>query len=166
MITAAFALLLAMQQPASSVVWETPTPEPNVQIAAPAPQHTVPAWGVADPFGYERARCSPLVRGDKPMATCQAEVRDQLALALGDRLPEALRPAGMADDCEMTQAQSNGSAYALQCGARSRSVAASSLPQEMDCRSRPEGGGFNSECRPVNAPASKGLSIKLWGDDD
>lgn len=165
MIAAALFLLLTMQQPAPTVVWEAPAPEAETPAASAPVQHSVPDWGVADPFGYERARCSPLVRGEKTVETCQAEVRTQLALALGDRLPDGLRPAGMADDCEMAQAQSGGSAYVLQCGARSRPATASSLPQEMECRSRPEGGGFTSECRPVNAPASKGLSLKLWGDD-
>lgn len=163
MIAAAFAVLL-LQQSAPGVVWETPPPAAPVEAAAPS--HTVPEWGVADPFGYERARCSPLVRGDKPLAACQAEVRGQLALALGDALPEALRPAGMAGDCQMMQAAGGGSAYAVQCGPQSRAVSASSLPQEQDCRSRPVEGGFSSECRPVNGKEDKGLSLRLWGDDD
>jgi len=164
MIAAALASIL-LQQTASSVVWETPEPAPTAAAVAPAVEHTVPAWGLADPFGYERARCSPLVRGAKPLETCQSEVREQLALALGADLPEALRPAGMAGDCEMIQGGGGGSPYALQCGPRSSNGVASPLPQEMDCRPRPVEGGFSSECRPVDATAKKGLSLKLWGGD-
>ncbi|MBA4806621.1 hypothetical protein [Brevundimonas sp.] len=164
MIAAALAFFL-LQQSAPAVVWETPAPETPAETAAASVQHAVPTWGLADPFAYERARCSPLVRGAKPLETCQAEVREQLALALGPDLPDALRPAGMAGDCQMMQAGGEGSPYAVQCGARSSDAAASSLPQEMDCRPRPVEGGFSSECRPVDATTSKGLSLKLWGGD-
>ncbi|MFA4939537.1 hypothetical protein [Brevundimonas sp.] len=109
MIAAAFALLL-FQQPAPTVVCETAAPEPVVETPATPAQHSVPAWGLADPFGFERARCSPLVRGAKLMETCQTEVREQLALAMGPDLPEALRPSGMAGDCQMIQANAGGSA--------------------------------------------------------
>lgn len=165
MIAAAFALLL-FQQPAPSVVWEAPAPDPVVETPAPTVQHSVPAWGLADPFGFERARCSPLVRGAKSMETCQTEVREQLALAMGSDLPEALRPSGMAGDCQMIQANAGGSAYAVQCGPQSRAASAPSALREMDCRPRPVEGGFSSECRPVDAKDSKGLSINLWGDKD
>lgn len=162
---AAFALLL-FQQPLPTVVWEGPAPAPMGETPAPMVQHSVPAWGLADPFGFERARCSPLVRGDKSIETCQAEVREQLALAMGPDLPEALRPSGMAGDCQMIQAGAGGSAYAVQCGPQSRTASAPSALREMDCRPRPVEGGFSSECRPVDSTASKGLSIKLWGDKD
>jgi hypothetical protein len=126
----------------------------------------VPDWGLADPFGYERARCSPLVRGAKSMETCQTEVREQLALAMGDGLPDALRPAGMAGDCQMMQSAAGGSSYALQCGPQSRNLSSGPALREMDCRPRPVEGGFSSECRPVESTGGKGLSLKLWGDDD
>lgn len=165
MIAAAFALLL-LQQTAPSVVWEPPAAETAAETPIAAPRHTVPEWGLADPFGYERARCSPQLRGAKTLEACQAEVRGQLALALGEDLPDALRPAGMAGDCQMAQAGSGGSAYAVQCGPQSRTPAASSTPQEMDCRPRPVEGGFSSECRPVDEAESKGVSLRLWGGKD
>mgnify|MGYP003652598415 FL=1 len=126
----------------------------------------MPEWGLADPFGYERARCSPQLRGARTLEDCQAKVRGQLALALGEDLPDALRPVGMAGDCQMTQATERGSPYGLQCGPQSRTPAASSTPQEMDCRPRPVEGGFSSECRPVDEAKNKGLSLRLWGGKD
>ena len=165
MIAAAFALIL-FQQPVPSVVWEASAPDPVVETPAPTVQHSVPAWGLADPFGFERARCSPLVRGAKSMETCQTEVREQLALAMGPDLPDALRPSGMAGDCQMIQANASGSAYAVQCGPQSRAASAPSALREMDCRPRPVEGGFSSECRPVDTTESKGVSITLWGDKD
>ena len=163
MIAAAFAILL-LQQTAPTVVWETPAAAPTAAPPEPAASHSVPAWGLADPFGFERARCSPLVRGDTPMQTCQAEVRAQLALAMGPDLPEALRPSGMAGDCQMMQASAGGSSYAVQCGPQSRTANAPSGLREMDCRPRPTQGGFTSECRPVDGADKKGLSLTLWGD--
>jgi hypothetical protein len=165
MIAAAFALLM-FQQTAPSIVWDPPAPAAVVETPATPVQHNVPEWGLADPFGFERARCSPLVRGAKSMETCQTEVREQLALAMGSDLPEALRPVGMAGDCQMIQAGAGGSAYAVQCGPQSRAASAPSALREMDCRPRPTQGGFSSECRPVDATADKGLSLKLWGDND
>lgn len=165
MIAAAFALLM-LQQTAPSVVWDAPAPAAVVETPAATVSHNVPAWGLADPFGFERARCSPLVRGAKSMEICQAEVREQLALAMGPDLPEALRPTGMAGDCQMIQASAGGSAYAVQCGPQSRAVSAASNLREMDCRPRPVEGGFSSECRPIDTTASKGLSLKLWGNKD
>ncbi|MBB5771365.1 hypothetical protein HNP47_001334 [Brevundimonas vesicularis] len=165
MIAAAFALLI-LQQTAPTVVWETPAAESVVETPAPLPQHNVPAWGLADPFGFERARCSPLVRGQKSMAECQTEVREKLAIAMGPDLPEALRPSGMAGDCQMIRASAAGSDYAVQCGPQSRTAAAASSLREMDCRPRPVEGGFSSECRPVDGADKKGLSLTLWGDKD
>lgn len=165
MIAAAFALLI-LQQTAPTVVWDAPAPEAVVETPAPPPEHNVPAWGLADPFGFERARCSPLVRGRKSMAECQTEVREQLAIAMGMDLPEALRPSGMAGDCQMIRASAAGSDYAVQCGPQSRTAAAPSSLREMDCRPRPVEGGFSSECRPVDGADKKGLSLTLWGDKD
>ena len=169
MIAAALATLFLMQQSLANptIVWEPPAPDVPAEAPAPAPRHTVPDWGVADPFGFERARCNPVIRGDKPLEVCQAEVRTQLALALGDRLPDALRPVGMADNCQMRRNEADGAAYAVLCAPRPRSSIVSPPPQEMDCRSRPanNGGGFTSECRPINAPEAKGASLKLWSSD-
>lgn len=165
MIAAAFASLI-LQQTAPTMVWDAPAPEAVVETPAPPPQHSVPAWGLADPFGFERARCSPLVRGQKSMAECQIEVREELVIAMGPDLPEALRPSGMAGECQMIRASAAGSDYAVQCGPQSRGAAAPSSLREMDCRPRPVEGGFSSECRPVDAADKKGLSLTLWGDKD
>ncbi len=100
------------------------------------------------------------------MAECQTEVREQLAIAMGPDLPEALRPSGMAGDCQMIRASAAGSDYAVQCGPQSRTAAAPSSLREMDCRPRPVVGGFSSECRPVDGADKKGLSLTLWGDKD
>ncbi|QCQ98260.1 hypothetical protein [Brevundimonas sp. SGAir0440] len=165
MNAAAFALLI-LQQTAPTVVGDAPAPEAVVETPAPPPAHNVPAWGLADPFGFERARCSPLVRGEASMAECQTEVREQLAIAMGPDLPEALRPSGMAGDCQMIRASAGGSDYAVQCGPQSRVAAAPSNLREMDCRPRPVQGGFSSECRPVDGADKKGPSLTLWGDKD
>ena len=59
----AFALLLLAQQAAPTVVWEAP---PAAEAPPPRPAHNVPEWGLADPFGYERARCSPCLLYTSP----------------------------------------------------------------------------------------------------
>lgn len=164
MIVAAVAVLLVQ----SAVVWETPPEAAAPAPVAEQPVVQVPEWARSDPFAYERARCSPLVRGDKPLETCQAETRAMLAAALGDDLPDALRPAGADGDCQMMRESSGGSAYALQCGPQRRDAPVASQLQEQDCRSRPDRrGGFTSECRPVVEPGEKkdGLRLRLWGDD-
>ncbi len=164
MIIAAVALLL-VQQVAPSITWqEAPAAAPTT----PAAIVDLPDWARADPFAYERARCSPLVRGDTPLETCQAETRFILAAALGDDLPAALRPTGAPDDCQMMREASGGSAYAVQCGARPRDAIAAPVLQEQDCRPRPDQrGGFSAECRPVTPSRDdeEGLKIKLWSDD-
>ena len=109
---------------------------------------------------------NPMVRGDTPLDVCQSQVRSALAAALGDDLPDALRPPGMAGDCQMIRASAGGSDYAVQCGPQSRTTAAPSSLREMDCRPRPVQGGFSSECRPVDGADKKGLSLTLWGDKD
>lgn len=167
MIAAAFALILMQQAaPASTVVWHDAPP-----IAAEAPETPsvqradVPEWGRTDPFAYERSQCSPMLRGATSLEACQADVRGRLYLALGETLPAALRPSGAVDDCQMRRDAAQGSPYAVQCGAPSREARAPAVPQEQDCRPRPERGGFSSECRRVDAKADKGLTLKLWGED-
>jgi hypothetical protein len=164
MIIATVALLL-VQQVAPSITWQDAAP---VEPAAPVAAIDLPDWARADPFAYERARCSPLVRGETPLETCQAETRFILARALGDTLPAALRPTGAPDDCQMMREASGGSAYAIQCGAPPRDAIAAPVLQEQDCRPRPDQrGGFSTACRPTN-PArddEEGLKLKLWGED-
>ncbi|WP_292070799.1 hypothetical protein [Brevundimonas sp. UBA7534] len=168
MLFAALAHLM-LQSPASvpDAFRESPAsaPVPAAETIASSEGATVPEWALTDPFGYERARCNPMARGETPLDVCQSRVRSALAASLGDDLPDALRPPGMAGDCQMVQAAAGGSDYGLQCGDRPRNATASAAPQEMDCRPRPEGGGFSSECRPVNGLQSKGLKLRLWGDD-
>ena len=161
MIIAAVALLL-VQQVAPAVTWQEAEPAPTVAPATPSID--LPDWARA----YERAQCSPLVCGETSLETCQAETRLTLAAALGDALPDALRPAGAPEDCQMMREASGGSAYAVQCGARPRDAIAAPVLQEQDCRPRPDQhGGFSTTCRPTN-PArddDEGLKIKLWGDE-
>lgn len=163
-----FALALLLQQTAPAIVWDQPAPavEP-APVAAVATASSLPEWARTDPFAYERARCSPMVRGDTPLETCQAETRAELALALGDALPDALKPASMPDDCRMTREAGGGSPYARQCGPQQRTGAPLATPVEQDCRTRPaRGGGFTSECRPTSRQEGEGLTIRLGGDND
>ena len=165
MIVATVAFML-IEQVAPSVTWQEAEPAPAATPATPSVD--LPDWARADPFAYERARCSPLVRGETPLETCQAETRFILAGALGDALPAALRPTGAPDDCQMMREASGGSAYAIQCGARPRDAIAAPVLQEQDCRPRPDQrGGFSTACRPTNPTRDdeEGLKLKLWGDD-
>ena len=151
MIAVAFAFLL-MQQLAA-LPSETPAADPS------------PAK--VDPFAFERACCSALVRGDTPLDVCQTRVRRLLADSLGDDLPATMRAAGSLDDCQRLRDAAGGSPYAVQCGARPPSMAASNVPVERDCRSRPERGGFTTECRPVGSTdEGGGLKLTLFGDKD
>jgi len=169
-----FALaLLTMQQTAPTVVWDQPAPvtaeaatDTPVLPTSTLPDSTLPDWALADPFAYERAHCSAMVRGDTPLEACQAEARAQLAAALGAAMPDALKPVGMPDDCRMAREAGGGSAYAQQCGPQQRAGAAPTPPSEQDCRPRPaRGGGFTSECRPTPGQEGEGLKLRLWGDD-
>ncbi|MDY6925216.1 MAG: hypothetical protein SWI22_14805 [Pseudomonadota bacterium] len=167
----ALAVALVLQQAAANqVVWQTPPPpEPVVAEAAAIP--TIPDWARADPYGYERSECSPLVRkGDESMEACQARVRATLAAHLGDALPVGLAGTSAADQCRQAAA---GDRYALQCGAPSRSGPATSRLVEQVCETRPraraEGGvNWTEECRPGDGsePPEEGLRIRLGGDDD
>lgn len=61
MLAAVFASVLMMQQAASGqVVWNAPPPAPTEAPTVAAP--SIPDWARADPFGYERSECSPLIR--------------------------------------------------------------------------------------------------------
>ena len=158
MIAVAFAFLL-MQQLAA-LPSETPA-------ADPSPAASLPEWAKVDPFAFERACCSALVRGDTPLDVCQTRVRRLLADSLGDDLPATMRAAGSLDDCQRLRDAAGGSPYAVQCGARPPSMAASNVPVERDCRSRPERGGFTTECRPVGSTdEGGGLKLTLFGDKD
>ncbi|HYC96763.1 hypothetical protein [Brevundimonas sp.] len=166
---AVLAAALLQQAATGQVVWQTPPPEPVAVQAAAVP--SIPDWARADPYGYERSECSPLVRkAEESLEACQARVRVALAANLGDALPPGLAPANAADQCRQEAA---GDRYALQCGAPSRSGPATAALVERTCetrpRARPEGGvAWTEECRPADGskPAEEGLSIRLGGDDD
>lgn len=158
-----FALILALQQTPGAVVWETPPAEP-VEAVEVTETPDLPAWALADPFGWERSQCSPLVRGEEPMAACQSRVRADLSLALGDRLPAGLRPADAPTPCQATPS-ADGS-FPVECREPERRVAAANKVQDQVCESRPrrEGGAvaFVTECRPAGATSERrGLSFRL-----
>lgn len=158
-----FALLLALQQTPGAVVWETPVAEP-VEAVEVTDAPDLPAWALADPFGWERSQCSPLVRGDEPMAACQSRVRADLSLALGDRLPGGLRPADAPTPCQATPS-ADGS-FPVECREPERRVASANTVQDQVCESRPrrEGGAvaFVTECRPASASSERqGLRFRL-----
>ncbi|MEJ6790126.1 hypothetical protein BrevBR_11290 [Brevundimonas sp. BR2-1] len=171
MLAIVFAVILQQAAPlpaaTGQVVWEEPAPPPVA--AAPVEIPAIPDSARADPYGYERAECSPLIRkASESMEACQARVRAALAANLGDALPPGLAPAGAPDECRLAAA---GDRYALQCGAPDRPARADVRPQEQTCesrpRARPEGGvAWTEECRPADgrAPTQEGLKIKLFGD--
>lgn len=166
MLALAFAFIL-QQAVTGQVVWEEPpAPAPPAPVVIPA----IPDSARADPYGYERAECSPLIRkSTESMEACQARVRLALAANLGAGLPAGLAPAGAPDDCRQEAA---GDRYALQCGAPDRPARPIISPQETTCssrpRPRPEGGvAWTEECRPADgrAPTQEGLRIRLGGKD-
>ncbi len=161
----AFALALVLHQ---AVVWETPAPTPAAATtpAVVVPQVDLPDWALADPFSWERSQCSPLIRDEVSLETCQTRVRAELSAALGDRLPAGLRPAGEPVPCLATPGD-NG-AYAVQCGVPERQAAATVTPTIQDCRPRPQRQGgsvaFVTDCRTDDANEG-GLSFRLFGKD-
>lgn len=160
----AFALALVLQQ---SVVWETPAPVAEAEPAQVAiPATTLPDWALADPFGWERSQCSPLVSRE-PVDVCQSRVRAELSAALGDRLPAGLRPAGEPVPCLATPGDDGK--YPIQCGTPERRAAATVTPIIPDCRPRAQRQGgsvaFVTDCR-ADDDSSRGLSINLLGGRD
>lgn len=165
MLAIVFAVML-QQAAAGQVVWEEPPPPPP---AAPVGIPAIPDSARADPYGYERAECSPLIRkASESMEACQARVRTALAANLGADLPPGLAPAGAPDACRLAAA---GDRYALQCGAPDRPARAALAPQEQTCETRPQarpqgGVAWTEECRPADgrAPTQDGLRVRLGGD--
>ena len=167
MLAAVFAVML-QQAATGQVVWETPPPRPAGTVAT-APPPPIPDSARADPYGYERAECSPLVRkADDSMEACQARVRVALAAHLGDALPAGLAPAGAPDECRREAA---GDRYALQCGAPARPDRPAAVLAERSCetrpRAQPQGGvAWTEECRPANGVREEeGLTLRLGGRD-
>jgi len=164
------AAVILQQAATGQVVWQTPAPPEPVVVETPAAVPTIPDWARADPYGYERSECSPLVRSaDESMEACQARVRGALAANLGDALPVGLAAANAGDQCRQEAA---GDRYALQCGAPSRSGPETARLVDRTCETRPraqrEGGViWTEECRPADGsePAEEGLRIRLGGND-
>lgn len=168
----ALALAAALLQTTGGVVWDSPAalPDPAPASAAAPLTSSLPDWALADPFGWERSQCSPLVRRDALLETCQARVRTELSSALGDRLPAGLRPSGEPVPCLATP-DDNG-AFPVQCGVPERAgVQVVSVPQARDCRSRPTrqgrsgGVAFTEDCREASTDRDGGLTLRLFGKD-
>lgn len=158
------AIALALQQ--AVPVWG---PEPTPPAPSPPSVRAVPdlpAWALDDPFAWERAQCSPLIRRDASLETCQARVRGQLLAALGDSLPAGLRPPGEPVPC-VSRPDDTG-AYPVQCGLPERAAAQTVTPRIPECRSRPtrQGGSvaFVTQCEPENGDEG-GLKFKLFDKD-
>jgi len=171
MLAAVFAVILQQAAPlpaaTGQVVWETSVPVEAAQPVPAAELPPIPDSARADPWGYERAECSPLIRSaQETLEACQARVRVTLAAHLGADLPAGLAPAGAVDECRQAAA---GDRYALQCGAPSRPQR---LLEERSCETRPraqaQGGvAWTEECRPASGVDRDegGLRIRLGGKD-
>ena len=150
--------------------WETPAPTEPAEVVAAAEIPAIPDSARVDPWGYERAECSPLIRkADEPMEACQARVRVILAAHLGAALPAGLAPAGATDECRQEAA---GDRYALQCGTPARADRPTAALAERTCETRPraqaEGGvAWTEECRPASGRREDedGLRVRLGGRD-
>ena len=168
MLAIFLAAVLQQQAATGQVVWEAPPPPP-VEAAAPADIPALPDYARADPYGYERAECSPLVRrSEETMDACQQRVRAALAANLGPALPSGLAPGGAADNCRQ---EADGDRYALQCGAPSRSVPPGPDLRERSCTTRrtgtEKGAVTYEEVCTVGGERvrDEGLRIRLGGGD-
>lgn len=169
MLALALAALLQQQAATGQVVWETPAPEPT-EATAPLEVPAIPDSALADPYGYERAECSPLIRkADETMEACQQRVRVALAANLGAALPAGLAPRDAADNCRQEAA---GDRYALQCGAPTRADRPAAVLEERVCETRPrvqpQGGvAWTEDCRPASGrrDEDEGLRLRLGGRD-
>lgn len=167
-MSAALLIVALLQDPngaaAGTIAWNEPAPVVEAPVAAAAPP-PLPAWALADPFAWERAQCSPLIRKEATMEACQARVRTDLAANLGEALPVALRPAAV-QECRRTE-----DGYAVDCGAPERPGRSEPVLREQDCgtrmvRQREGGAAFTSDCRPVaGEERDEGLRIRLGGND-
>lgn len=170
MLAVVLAVLLQQAAPAATdqVVWETPAPV-EAAIAPAVEIPTIPDSARADPYGYERAECSPLIRKvAESMEACQQRVRVALAANLGAALPAGLAPTGATDECRQEAA---GDRYALQCGAPRRADRPAAVMEERTCETRPRaqprgGVAWTEECRPASGVhTDEGLTVRLGGRD-
>ncbi|MBX9615456.1 MAG: hypothetical protein K2X25_07660 [Caulobacteraceae bacterium] len=163
------AMAMALQQAAGSpVVWEMPAPVVEPTPAREMANSDLPAWALADPFGWERSQCSPMIRRDPSLEACQARIRGDLHAALGDRLPAGLLPANTPVPCLATPGDDG--TYPIQCGVPERRGTVVASAQAPDCRPRPtrQGGSvvFITECRnETRSDDEGGLSFRLFGKD-
>ena len=163
------AAVILQQAATGQVVWQTPAPPEPVVVETPAAVPTIPDWARADPYGYERSECSPLMRrANEGLEACQARVRAALALDLGADLPAGLAATNAADRCRQAAA---GDRYALQCTPRDLTVPAGPDMRARECTTRPrasrEGGMTFEETCTVGGEEvrDEGLRIRLGGDD-
>jgi hypothetical protein len=173
MLAVAFAVMLQQAAPlpaaTGQVVWATPMPVEAAQPAA-VDLPPIPDSARADPWGYERAECSPLIRSSQEsLEACQARVRVTLAAHLGAALPAGLAPAGAPDECRQEAA---GDRYALQCGTPARAVRPAAVLEERSCETRPRvqprgGVAWAEECHPASGgrEPDQGLKVQLGGRD-
>lgn len=160
---------LLQQAAAGQVAWDPP-PALDAALTEAPPPPPIPDDARTDPYGYERAQCSPLIRSrEESLEACQSRVRGILAAHLGDDLPAGLAPGGAVEDCRQA---ADGDRYALQCGAPARSTRAAAVLDERICETRPRaqpGGGvvWEEQCRPASRREERdeGLTIR-WGDRD
>lgn len=157
MLAVVFALLVQQAAP-GAVIWETPAPVP-VARPAPAAGPSLPASALADPYGYERAQCSPLIRSpSESMEACQGRVRAAFAVQANAEEPRECRQ------------ETAGDRYALNCGSPSRPDRPATAMSERVCETRPQarpGGGvaWEETCRADGRPAEQGgLKFRLGGD--
>lgn len=174
MLAAVFVVMLQQTAPlpaaTGQVVWETPAPVEAAQPVAAVDLPPIPDSARADPYGYERAECSPLIRSrEETLEACQIRIRVILAAHLGAALPAGLTPAGAPDECRQEAA---GDRYALQCGAPPRADRPTAVLEERNCetrpRAQPQGGvAWSEECRPASGRREddEGLKIRLGGRD-
>lgn len=162
------AAVVLQQAAPGQVVWQEPVPPAPAIAPAPAGP-ALPDWARADPYGYERSECSPLIRkANETMEACQARVRTALALDLGADMPPGLAGGAAAEQCRQEAA---GDRYALQCAVPGRTVPAGPDLRVRDCTTRPrstaEGRMTFEETCTVNGQEvrDEGLRIRL-GDDD
>ena len=171
MIAVALTILLQQAAPHASapgqVQWTTPITPPVVAPATPRP--ALPEAARTDPYGYERAECSPYVRAaSETLEACQFRIRTELAAGLGQALPDGLRPSDEPERCR-PDPQTGG--FALDCNS-ARSVPAGADLTERRCETRPtrlpQGGVAYAENCSSTRPGeeeSQGLRIRLGGDD-
>lgn len=171
MLAAAIALLLSPQTApatAGQVVWAEPAPPVTEAPPAPAPP-PIPDSARLDPYGYERAQCSPLIRpADESLGACQSRVRSVLAAHLGDSLPPGLTPSPAADNCRQAATDDR---YGMECARQARTVPDGPQLRERTCVSRPgvtaSGAvAFREECTVGGREErDEGLRIRLGGND-